>query len=97
MNLGYTRPSGDEVWTHASCWKVDRDLAEDYNTRLAELFGGEVRTGQTRGDGAADRWVTRSDGSPFRIEDILDHLPDWLTAIEHFQDDFRKRAQDAER
>lgn len=97
VNLGYIRPSGGEVWTDASYWKVDRDLAEDYNARLAELFGGEVRTGRTKGDGAADRWVTRSDGSPFRIEDILDRLPGWLTAIEGFQDAVRKRAQDAER
>ena len=97
VNLGYIRPSGGEVWTDASYWKVDRDLAEDYNARLAELFGGEVRTGRTKGDGAADRWVTRSDGSPFRIEDILDHLSGWLAAIEDFQDAVRKRSQDAER
>ena len=43
------------------------------------------------------RWGTRNDGAPFRIEDILDHLPDWITAIETFQATDRWRAQDAER
>ncbi len=96
VNLGYIRPSGGDVWTDASYWRVDRDLAEDYNARLAELFEGEVRTGRTKGDGAADRWVTRNDGTPFRIEDILDHLPGWIAAIEDFQDAVRRRAQEAE-
>ena len=96
VNLGCISPSSGEVRTHASYWKVDRDLAEDYNVRLAELFGGEVKTGRTKMDRAPDRWVTRRDGSPFRIEDILDHLPDWITAIETFQHAVRERAQDAE-
>ena len=39
VNLGYIRPSGD-VWTDASYWQVDDDLAEDYNSALAKLFGG---------------------------------------------------------
>ena len=59
--------------------------------------GGEFRTGRTKGGGAADRWVPRSDGTPFRIEAILDHLPGWIAAIEDFQQAVRKRAQDAER
>ena len=78
VNLGYIRPSGGEVWTDASYWKVDRDLAEEYNVHLAQLFGGEVRTGRQKKDGASERWVTRNDGTPFRIEDILDHLSDWI-------------------
>ena len=97
VNLGYIRPSGGEVWTDASYWKADQDLAEDYNVRLAQLFGGKVTTGRTRKDGDSERWVTRSDGTPFRIEDILDHLSDWIRVIETFQDAIRQRAQDAER
>ncbi|MCY3821283.1 MAG: hypothetical protein OXH52_18340 [Gammaproteobacteria bacterium] len=93
VNLGYIRPSGGEVWTDASYWKVDRDLAEGYNVHLAQLFG-EVRTGRTKKDGASERWVTRNDGAPFRIEEILDRLPDWITAIETFQAAVRRRAQD---
>ena len=92
VNLGYIRPSG-EVWTEASYWKVDRDLAEDYNLRLAQSFGGEVRTGRKRKDGASERWVTRSDGTPFRIEDIVDRLSDWGTVIENFQSAVRARTQ----
>lgn len=95
VNLGYIRPSGGEVWTDASYWKVDRDLAEGYNVHLAQLFGGEVRTGRTKKDGAPERWVTRSDGTPFRVEDILDHLPGWITAVQTFQDAVRERAQGA--
>ena len=56
VNLGYIRPRGGEVWTDASYWKVDRELAEDYNVRLAELFGGEVRTGRKKKDGTSERW-----------------------------------------
>ena len=97
VNLGCISPSSGEVRTAASYWKVDRDLAEDYNVRLAQLFGGEVKTGRTEMDRAPDRWVTRNDGSPFRIEDILDRLSGWITAIETFQDAVRARSQDAER
>ncbi len=95
VNLGYIRPNSGEVWTDASYWKVDRDLAESYNVRLAQLFGGEVRTGRTKKDGTSGRWVTRRDGAVFRIEDIVDRLSDWLVAIESFQDTVRARAQDA--
>ena len=97
VNLGYIRPRGGEVWTDASYWKVDRELAEDYNVRLAELFGGEVRTGRKKKDGTSERWVTRSDGTPVHIEDILDRLPDWIPIIETFQDAVREHTQDAER
>ena len=48
-------------------------------------------------DREPDRWVTRNDGLPFRIEDILDRLSDWISAIENFQDAVRQRTQDAER
>lgn len=95
VNLGYIRPRGGEVWTDASYWKVDGELAEDYNVRLAELFGGEVRTGRMKKDGTSERWVTRSDGTPVRIEDILDRLSDWIPIIETFQDAVRERTQDA--
>ena len=94
VNLGYITPSG-EVRTEASFWKVDRDLSEDYNLHLARLFGGIVRTGRRKKNGAAERWVTRNDGTPFRIEDILDCLSDWRTAIEDFQSAVRARTQGA--
>lgn len=97
VNLGWISPVSGEVRTHASFWAVDRDLAEDYTVRLAQLFGGEVKTGATKMDRAPDRWVTRSDGKPFLIEDILDHLSGWIAAIETFQDAIRERTQDAER
>ena len=97
VNLGYIMPRGGEVWTDASYGKVDREIAEDYNVRLAQLFGGEVRTGRMKKDGTSERWVTRSDGTPFRIEDILDRISDWIPIIETFQDAVRERTQDAER
>ena len=97
VNLGWISPVSGEVRTHASYWAVDRDLAEDYTVRLAQLFGGEIKTGQTKMDREPDRWVTRNDGSPFRIEDILARLSDWILAIENFQDAVRQRTQDAER
>ena len=97
VNLGWISPSSGEVRTHASYWNVDRDLAESYNVRLAELFGGEIKTGGTKKDGTSQRWVTRADGTPFRIEDILDCLSDWIVAIETFQEAVRERAQDAAR
>ena len=95
VNLGVIPISG-EVRTAASYWKVDRDLADEYNESLARLFGGDVRTGQTSKD-APDRWVTRSDGKPFRIEDILVHLSGWIRAMESFQDGVLERTRDAGR
>ncbi len=72
VNLGYIRPSGD-VWTDASYWQVDDDLAEDYNSALAKLFGGEVRAGRRKKDGGADpcaslskRHVAMNGSSPNR-------------------------------
>ena len=50
VNLGYITPSG-EIWTEASYWRVDEDLAQDYNVRLAQLFGGKVRRGRPNKDG----------------------------------------------
>lgn len=97
VNLGYIRPSGGEVWTDASYWKVDRDLAEDYNVCLAQLFGGEVKSGRSKKDGTSERWVTRKDGTPIRIEDILDRLSDWIMVIESFQYSVRARTQDSDR
>ena len=90
VNLGYIRPSG-EVGTRASYWRVDLDLAEDYNLHLARLFGGEVRTGRQKKNGAAERWVARRDGTPFRIEDIIDQLSDWRSVMEDFQSAIRAR------
>ncbi len=92
VNLGYIRRDG-EVSTEASYWKVDRDLAEDYNARLAELFGGQVRTGRTKKDGTPERWVTRNDGSPCYIEEIQNRLFDWGRIIERFQDAVEERAR----
>ena len=88
VNLGYITPHG-EVWTEASYWQVDHDLAQDYNERLAELFGGQVKTGkQSR--------VAQRDGTPFRIEDVADRLSDWRHVIETFQSAIRARAQNIE-
>ena len=92
LNLGYIRKTG-EVCTEASYWQTDRNLAEDYNTHLARLFGGEVRTGRRKKDGTADRWVTRTDGTLFLVEDVLQHLPDWVSVIEAFQTAIRSRSQ----
>ena len=88
-------PSNGEVWTDHSYSKVDRDLAEDYNVRLAELFGGVVRTGANK-DGPSTLLVARSEEAQFHIEEILDCLPDWISAIETFQDAVRARTQNAE-
>ena len=95
VNLGYIRPGGD-VWTDASYWAVDRDLAEQYNVQLAKVFGGEVRTGRRKQSGATDRWVTRHDGTAFRIEEVADRLSDWRRAIEDFQDAVLTRAKEAD-
>ena len=92
MNLGYVRKRGD-VWTDASYWQVDGDLAEDYNQRLARLFGGQVRTGRRKKDGSGERWVARKDGTPFLIEDIVQHLSGWASVIEDFQSAIRSHSQ----
>ena len=85
VNLGYITPHG-EVWTEASYWQVDHNLAQDYNERLAELFGGQVVAGkQSR--------VARRDGTPFRIEDVADRLSDWRHVIETFQSAIRAGVQ----
>ena len=93
VNLGYIRPSGD-VWTDASYWQVDDDLAEDYNSALAKLFGGEVRAGRRKKDGSTDRWVARPDGSSFRIEELAGQLSGWPRLMEDFQNAIRARAQE---
>ena len=92
VNLGYVRKRGD-VWTDASYWQVDGDLAEDYNQRLARLFGGQVRTGRRKKDGSGERWVARKDGTPFLIEDIVQHLSGWASVIEDFQSAIRSHSQ----
>lgn len=93
VNLGYIRPGGD-VWTDASYWQVDDALAEDYNLALAKLFGGEVRAGRKKKDGSMARWVTRRDGNPFRIEEVMDRLSGWPELMEDFQNAIRSRAQE---
>lgn len=94
VNMGYVRRGG-EICTDASYWNVDDDLAEAYNSALARLFGGEVRTARRKKEGAGDRWVARPDGRLFRIEEVVDRLSDWRSLMEEFQDTIR--AQWAER
>ena len=84
VNLGFIPRSG-EVCTEASYWQVDDDLAEVYNLGLARLFGGEV--------GGGIRRVTRSDGSLFRIEEVVDRLSEWQLLMEDFQDAIRARTR----
>ena len=93
VNLGIVTRSG-EIWTDATSWTVDRDLAVDYNRRLAQLFGGKVRYGTTKK--VPRLWVARPDGTPFRIEDVADRLSAWTGIIEEFQNAVRVRAQDRE-
>ena len=93
VNLGTVTRSG-EIWTDATSWTVDRDLAEEYNRRLAQLFGGKVRQGTTKK--VPRLWVARHDGTPFRIEDVADRLSAWTGIIEEFQSAVRVRAQDRE-
>lgn len=95
VNLGYIRPNG-EVWTDASYWQVDDDLAEPYNLALASLFDGKLRTGRMGKTGSVDRWVTRRDKKPFHVEEVADRLSDWIGLIEDFQDAIRVRAQERE-
>ena len=95
VNLGYIRRGG-EVWTDASYWQVDDDLAEDYNSALARLLGGEVRTGRRKKGGGGDRWVTHSDGSAFFIEELAERFSNWRVLMEDFQDAIRARLQDRE-
>ena len=84
------------IWTEASYWRVDEDLAQDYNVRLAQLFGGKVRRGRPKKDGWSDRWVARNDGTPFLIEDVANQLSGWRGVIEEFQSAVRARAQSIE-
>ena len=91
VNLGYIKRSG-EVWTDASYWTVDRTLADDYNQRLAQLFGGKVRRGTTQKVPLCT--VTRNDEAPFRIEEVVDRLSGWRGVIEEFQSAIRASAQD---
>ena len=93
VNLGIVTRSG-EIWTDATSWTVDRDLAEEYNRRLAQLFGGKVRHGTTKK--VPRLWVARHDGAPFRIEDVADRLSAWTGIIDEFQSAVRVRAQDRE-
>ena len=90
VNLGYIRPGG-EIWTDASYYQVEEDVAQDYNQRLASLFGGKVRRGRVRADGKADHWVVRENERPFCIEEVLERLPHWIGVILDFQDAIRGR------
>ena len=89
VNLGYIRPNG-EIWTDASYWVVDEELAQHYNVHLAELFGGKVKKGK------AARWVARPDGTPFIIENVANKLSDWRGVIEEFQSAILKTRQNTE-
>lgn len=57
VNLGYILRTGD-VWTDSIYGQVDNDLAADYNSALAKLFGGKVRKGLKKKDGSVPHWVT---------------------------------------
>ena len=92
VNLGYIRPSG-KIWTEASFWQVDDDLAEAYNSNVANIFDGKVKSGGKKKDGSVDSWVTRPDGTVFRIENVVDRLSDWRGVMEDFQNAIRTRAQ----
>lgn len=87
VNMGYVRRSG-EVCTEASYWKVDNDLAQNYNSALARLFGGQVRS--------RDRMVARANGRLFRVEEVADRLPGWRALMEEFQDAIRTRSEERE-
>ena len=93
-NLGIVKRSG-EIQTDASYWTVDRDLADDYNQRLAQLFGGKVRRGTSKKVPFCT--VSRHDGTLFRIEDVADRLSAWTRIIEDFQSAIRARVQELER
>ena len=92
-NLGIVKRSG-EIQTDASYWTVDEDLADDYNQRLAELFGGELKRGKSKK--VPFRTVSRHDGALFRIEDVADRLTDWGRIIQGFQIAIRARVRDDE-
>ena len=95
VNMGYVRRGG-EICTDASYWQADNDLAENYNVALARLFGGKVRTLRQKRDGNRDRWVTRTDGRLFRIEEVADRLGQWAALIEQFQHAILARRQERE-
>ena len=98
VNMGYVRRGG-EICTDASYWQVDDDLAEEYNSALARLFGGVVRSARQRKDtdgGGWDRWVARSDGRLLRIEEVADRFSEWRTVMEDFQDAIRVRTRERE-
>lgn len=89
-NLGIVKRSG-EIQTDASYWTVDDDLADDYNQRLAQLFGGKVRRGTSKK--VPLRTVSRHDGTLFRIEEVVDRLSAWGQIIEDFQRAVRARVR----
>ena len=93
VNMGSIRPNG-QVWTDASYWQVESDLAEVYNSAVAKLFEGKVRVVRKKKDGGEDRSVARLDGTSFRIEEVVDRLSGWPELMEDFQNAIRARAQE---
>ena len=95
VNLGTIGKDG-QIRTDGS----DDDVAEHFGAyidNLAAALGGRVDRGNLKKDGARYLLVVRSDGTKFRVEHILDRLPDWIVAIKTFQDAVRKRGQREER
>ena len=77
VNLGYIRRDG-RIATDASYWFAPEPVAEQYNQRLAKVLGGKVK-GQE-----GQRWIISSDGSLFRVDEIVEKFDDWNEQIRIF-------------
>ena len=95
VNLGTVGKDG-QIRTDGSDDNVAEHFGE-YIDDLAAVLGGKVDRGNLKKDGARYLLVVRNDGTKFRIEQILDCLPDWMVAIKTFQEAVRAHGQREQR
>ena len=77
VNLGYITKNG-RIYTKSSYWFAPDTIAEQYNQRLARALGGQVK-----GEGN-ERQIISSDGSLFRVDEIVEKFGDWSEQIKIF-------------
>lgn len=83
VNLGRIGAKGD-IWTDEARHGIGNDLADEYNAKFAERFGGKTRE-VTRKDGTKYLRAVASDEQPLRIVNIADRLSDWREVMADLQ------------
>jgi hypothetical protein len=78
VNLGYITKAG-ALWTDAAAWSTPKELARVYVAETAAALGCDVREMPN-----GDEWTLYRNGKPLRIREVLDRLPAWITAMQHF-------------